>query len=284
VTVALSGDGGDEMFCGYVRYWATRFMAERFLPLPPALRKALSVGLLFQDASHWGRIVPRELGMANLQDKWHKLLRQTAQSDLIGLYRSSICVWPPEELARLIPTPLPECLFEETFRETEPWPILSRLMRVDQKTYLPDAMLAKVDRASMSASLEVRVPLLDHRVWEFACALPESVKYRNGLGKYLLRRLLRRYLPPSFFERPKMGFAVPIGMWLRGELKGMLSDYLSPERLKAECLFNPDLVVKKIGEHLSGRENHQHPLWALLMWEMWRERWLGRSGSKSGSR
>ncbi len=147
-------------------------------------------------------------------------------------------------------------------------------MRVDQKTYLPDAMLTKVDRASMAASLEVRVPLLDHRVMEYAASLPENLKYRNGTGKYILKKLLAKYVPGELFERPKMGFGVPIGHWLRKELKDLLLDYLSPERLKKEGLFDHVIVEREIKEHLSGRINCQYQLWALLMWEMWREQWL----------
>jgi len=171
---------------------------------------------------------------------------------------------------------LPRSRYEETFAETVDWPLLSRLMRVDQKTYLPDAMLTKVDRASMANSLEVRVPLLDHRVVEFSAALPEFYKYRNGTGKYLLKKLLAKYLPAELFERPKMGFGIPIERWLRVELKDLLLEYLSTERLKREGFFNADLVEKKVREHLSGRTNHQYRLWSLLMWQMWRERWLTR--------
>ena len=154
-------------------------------------------------------------------------------------------------------------------------PLLTRLMRVDLKTYLPDAMLTKVDRASMAVSLEVRVPLLDHRVVEYTSRLSEVLKYRNGTGKYILKQLLARYVPKKLFERPKMGFGVPIDKWFRSDLKSLLLDYLSPERLKQEGLFDPILVEKKIREHLAGTSNHQYRLWALLMWEMWRERWLG---------
>jgi len=112
-------------------------------------------------------------------------------------------------------------------------------------------------------------------VVEFSAALPESFKYRNGTGKYLLKKLLAKYLPPELFERPKMGFGIPIDLWLRLELKELLLDYLSAERLDREGLFNSTLVEKKIKEHLSGRTNHQYRLWSLLMWQMWRERWLG---------
>ena len=175
---------------------------------------------------------------------------------------------------RMMGNGLPESQYEETFRETEGWPLLSRLMRVDQRTYLPDAMLTKVDRASMANSLEIRVPLLDHRVVEYTSKLPDSLKYRNGSSKYLLKKLLARYVPTGLFERPKMGFGVPIDRWFRGELKDLLLDYLSSERLRKEGLFDHTLIERKINEHLSGHANHQYRLWSLLMWEMWRERWL----------
>ena len=127
----------------------------------------------------------------------------------------------------------------------------------------------------MATSLEVRVPLLDHRVVEFTATLPEYFKYRNGTGKYLLKKLLAKYVPDRLFERPKMGFGIPIDRWLRFDLKDLLRDYLSPNRLKREGLFNAGFVEKKIDEHLNGLANHQYRLWSLLMWEMWRERWLG---------
>jgi asparagine synthase (glutamine-hydrolysing) len=149
-------------------------------------------------------------------------------------------------------------------------------MLVDQCTYLPDAMLTKVDRASMAVSLEVRVPLLDHRVGEYTARLAGHLLYKNGTGKYLLKKLLARYLPKRLFERPKVGFGVPIGKWLRHELKDLLMDYLSSERLTSEGLFDQRLVEKMVAEHLSCEANYQDRLWYLLMWEMWRHRWLGK--------
>ena len=132
----------------------------------------------------------------------------------------------------------------------------------------------KVDRASMSVSLEVRVPLLDHRVLAYTSRLPETLKYKNGTSKYLLKRLLARYAPRELFERPKMGFGVPLEKWFRKDLKQLLLDYLSPDRLRREGLFDHTLVEEKIREHLSGKVDHRHRLWSLLVWEMWRERWL----------
>jgi asparagine synthase (glutamine-hydrolysing) len=281
VTVALSGDGGDEQFCGYVRYWTTKSMAAGFHRLPLPLKKAMAKILGFIPPT-WvencylplHNFLPQRLRMANFPDKWQKLLKLMEQTRISELYRMTICLWSENEVSSITGRVLPHSKFEEVFRETVGWPLLSRLMKVDQKTYLPDGMLTKVDRASMSNSLEMRVPLLDHRVVEFTAGLPEHFKYRNGTGKYLLKKLLAKYLPVRLFERPKMGFGVPIDHWLRHELKDLLLDYLSAERLNKEGLFNSNFVEKKIKEHLCGQVNHQYRLWPLLMWEMWRERWL----------
>lgn len=281
LTVALSGDGGDEQFAGYIRYWGTQAAATAFQRLPERVRKPM--GRILEKIPGywvercylpWRHLLPQRFNVVNFLDKWQKLVSLMGRLRLEELYRMTICLWSEQDLQRLLGRGLAGTQFEETFRETEGSPILSRLMRVDQKTYLPDAMLTKVDRASMAVGLEVRVPLLDHRVVEFTSTLPDSLKYKRGKGKYLLRRLLGRYVPEELFERPKMGFGVPIEDWFRGELKEMLLDYLSPERLIKEGLFDHNLVEEKIKEHLSGKANHQYRLWALLMWEMWRERWL----------
>ncbi|MFH1932649.1 MAG: asparagine synthase (glutamine-hydrolyzing) [Pseudomonadota bacterium] len=281
VTVALSGDGGDEQFAGYVRYWTTQAMANGFQHIFRPVRKTLAA-FLSSIPTIWvercylpcRKFLPQRFRVANFPDKWQKLIHLMSQTQISDLYRMTICLWSEDELYRMMGNRLPESQYEETFRETEGWPLLSRLMRVDQRTYLPDAMLTKVDRASMANSLEIRVPLLDHRVVEYTSKLPDSLKYRNGNSKYLLKKLLARYVPTGLFERPKMGFGVPIDRWFRGELKNLLLDYLSTERLRKEGLFDHTLIERKINEHLSGHANHQYRLWALLMWEMWRERWL----------
>ncbi|MBW2050383.1 MAG: asparagine synthase (glutamine-hydrolyzing) [Deltaproteobacteria bacterium] len=281
VTVALSGDGGDEQFCGYVRYWGTGAMADAPGRVPEAARHGLSLVLGRIPPSWvercylpWRRFLPQRFRLANFRDKWEKFIRLLDHNRIQDLYRMTICLWSEKELQGLMGKGLARTRYEDLFRETEGWPVLSRLMRVDQKTYLPDAMLTKVDRASMAVGLEVRVPLLDHRVVEFTSGIPDSLKYRGGEGKYLLKRLLARYLPQGLFQRPKMGFGVPIDRWLRLELKEMLTDYLSPERLRKEGLFDGNLIETKIREHLTGRANHQYRLWSLLMWEMWRKRWI----------
>ena len=281
VTVALTGDGGDEQFSGYVRYWSTQAMATSLQSVPGCFKKVLAalLGGIRSDWIErcylpWRHLLPQRFRVANFPDKWQKLISLMDQTQIEDLYRMTICLWPEDELRLLVGRGLPQSRYEETFRETEGWPLLSRLMQVDQKTYLPDAMLHKVDRASMAVSLEVRVPLLDHRVVEYTSKIPDSLKYKRGVAKYLLKKVLNRHVPRPLFERPKMGFGVPIGRWFRDELKELLLTYLSPERLKDEGVFDHTLVEKKVKEHLSGEVDHKYRLWSLLMWQMWRERWL----------
>jgi len=281
VTVALSGDGGDEQFAGYVRYWGTREMYQLFKYLPDPLKKTIFTILKtiparrllpFYESLYF--LLPQRLRITNVIEKWNKLIRLFKEKELQELYRTTICLWSKEEMSVLTGKSLPPSKFESIFGQTQGCSVLSRLMHVDQATYLPDQMLTKVDRASMAASLEVRVPLIDHRIVEFSATLPENVSYQNGTHKLLLRKLLSKYIPIGLFDRPKMGFAVPIEKWFRKELKPLLFDYLSYDRIKKEGLFNPDIVTSILDEHLSGRSNQQYRLWSLLMWEMWRERWL----------
>ena len=151
---------------------------------------------------------------------------------------------------------------------------VSRLMYYDLRTYLPDDILAKVDRATMAVGLESRVPLLDHRVVEFACTLPLEAKIRGGETKWILRRVLERYVPPALVDRPKMGFAVPLAAWLRGPLREWAEDLLSERSLRSSGYLNPEPVRKRWAQHLSGKGDWQDPLWDVLMFESWRRRWL----------
>ncbi|VTR64994.1 Asparagine synthetase (fragment) [Desulfosarcina cetonica] len=281
VTVALSGDGGDEQFAGYVRYWMTESMARWMKPIPIGLRRSIKrlldnipANLLHHTYSSVRDRLPQQLQVENFQDKWGKLVSQLSETELAELYRLTVCIWSKKDVQHLTGGNIPDSTYEHIFNETDKLKPIVRLMRVDQHTYLPDAMLTKVDRASMAASLEIRVPLLDHRVVAFTARLPSHFKFRNGKGKYLLRKLLTRYIPREMVERPKMGFGVPIALWLRTELKELIADYLSPAHLHREGRLNPTFVNDVLQQHMRGASNHQHRLWTILMWEMWRERWL----------
>jgi asparagine synthase (glutamine-hydrolysing) len=281
VTVALSGDGGDEQFAGYVRYWMTIAMASLVRRVPTMVRNQLRDSLVKAPAAKVARFysairdhLPRRLQVENFSDKWQKLIGQISCSDLVDLYRMSVAIWSKDSIDELTGNPVPDSTFERLFSEALHGNSIRQLTTVDQQTYLPDAMLTKVDRASMATGLEVRVPLLDHRVVEFTARLPDALKCKNGKGKYLLIELLCNYVPRQMVERPKMGFGIPLAHWLRNDLKELLSDYLSQGRLKGEGLIDPAIALRTIREHQTGQNNHQHRLWALLMWEIWRERWI----------
>ncbi|MDA7946880.1 MAG: asparagine synthase (glutamine-hydrolyzing) [Hyphomicrobiaceae bacterium] len=270
VTVALSGDGGDELFGGYTRY----FMADKYdWPLfesPCVLRCSTAKAIRVLPPATWNRlakVVPGRLRPALVGEKLHKL------ADCIGVgrerfYQRLISHWnSPEQL-------MPDAkeyrtiAWDESLQTRIP-DFVSRMQYVDTATYLPDDILTKVDRASMAVSLEVRVPMLDHRVVEFAWSLPRAFKVGGGRGKRILRKVLARHVPDDLIKRQKMGFAVPIDEWLRGPLKEWASDLLSPSALKRNGFVEPEPVQRVWAEHLSGARSRPLPLWSVLMLQSW---------------
>jgi asparagine synthase (glutamine-hydrolysing) len=274
VTVALSGDGGDELFAGYDRYRVAG--TARLAFLPAAARQALGrcLGALRPDT--WdtlARFLPASRRPPAAGDKLAKLARVLRARDDDDVYRAVIALWEtPEDL---VPgaLPAPDAASDPSLARDLP-DFLARMQYLDSVTYLPDDILTKVDRASMAVSLEARVPLLDHRVVELAWHLPPGLKRRNGVSKWLLRQVLYRHVPRALIERPKMGFGVPIGAWLRGPLRDWAEALLAPERLAREGVLNPSLVTRRWQEHLSERRNWSYQLWTVLMFQAWRERWL----------
>jgi len=224
--------------------------------------KAWNVGLRYLQP-----LMPAGLKQSNWGDKLHKGANLIASTSLDALYLGLITHWHPDGLVLGAREP-------STYLHGERLSLIGlndvqRMMALDTITYLPDDILVKVDRAAMGVSLETRVPFLDHRVVEFAWHLPQHMKIRNGVGKYALREVLSRHVPKVLFERPKMGFGVPIDIWLRGPLREWAEDLLSESRLRREGFFNPLLIRNKWAEHLSGERNWQYHLWDVLMFQAW---------------
>ncbi|WP_455153276.1 asparagine synthase (glutamine-hydrolyzing) [Bradyrhizobium cenepequi] len=274
VTVALSGDGGDELFSGYNRYQLTR-RSWRTLSLAPALaRKAFAAGLTSLSAERWNAIFknfPDDCYPQLPGDKIYKFARVLGLNNADELYRRLVSHWDPGDITPGIAEPH-GVLWDETVQTDFP-DLLDRMQFLDMVTYLPDDILTKVDRASMAVALEARVPLLDHRIVEMAWRLPHSVKIRRGVSKWLLRQVLYRHVPKDLVERPKMGFAVPLGEWLRGPLRQWAENLLSEKRLGETDFFEVAIVRRHWDQHLSGKHNWQYLLWDVLMFEAWRERW-----------
>ena len=271
VTVALSGDGGDELFGGYNRYSQGAMAAKIARAMPMFGRRALAQAITSLSPAKWDalfRLLPAGVRPRMAGDKAHKLALVLAEDEM-GYYRHLVSQW--DDAWRLVKgAKEPAALHQDPaimarFDDHVEW-----MQYVDTLTYLPDDILTKVDRASMAVSLEARVPMLDHRVVEFAWRLPMTMKVRKGEGKWLLRQVLYRHVPRELIERPKMGFGLPFADWLRGPLKDWCADLIVPEALTRSGFLDPEPIQAKWREHLSGRRNWQYFLWNVLMFEAWR--------------
>ncbi|HEU0071833.1 MAG TPA: asparagine synthase (glutamine-hydrolyzing) [Alphaproteobacteria bacterium] len=275
VTVALSGDGGDELFAGYSRYsWAARLKRwTDSVPLP--LRQLTAAAMRAVPTESWdslSRLIPENRRPRQFGHKVQKLAGLLAERSADDVRRRLVGFWhKPEELLGREYAPY-DALWDDSINADLP-DFTARMQYLDTVTYLPDDILAKVDRASMAVSLEARVPLLDHRVVEHVWNLPADLKLHQGKAKWLLRQVLYKYVPASLVERPKMGFAVPINSWLRGPLRDWAESLLDETRLKREGIFDPAPIRRKWQEHLSESRDWQFDLWVVLMFQAWHERW-----------
>ncbi len=279
VTVSLSGDGGDEVFAGYNRYVWARALWHKTGWVPRGVRRSAASLVRLCHPQTWTAMMsrvapalPAPFKERDIGDQLYRVADALAGADEEELYLRLVSHWSEtHDLVR------GTHLDPSTPRRSEKSVLFDDLVDyyryLDTVTYLPDDLLVKLDRASMAVGLEARTPLLDHRVVEFAWQLPLPLKVRAGQGKWLLRHLVARYLPPELLDRPKMGFGVPLAGWLRGPLRAWAEDLLDESRLQKQGFFNPQPIRAKWHEHLSGQRNWHFHLWDVLMFQAWLQRW-----------
>lgn len=278
VTVSLSGDGGDELFGGYNRYFIAQALWRKLERLPTLLRARAARMIRGVRPATWSRLMrpflpllPAAYRYANPGDKLHKLAEVLALVEPRALYDRLVRFWEWEVCPGV--GPVPGLASDAAWSEFEDF--TDAMMYADTVSYLPDDILVKVDRASMAVSLESRVPLLDHRIVEFAWSLPTTARAGGGVGKRVLREVLARHVPTALTDRPKMGFGIPVGDWLRGPLRAWADALLDPRRLAADGYLDVGLIQARWTEHLSGRRNWEYSVWNALMFQSWLEHWHG---------
>ncbi len=272
VSVALSADGGDETFCGYSKY----FFLEKFSSIFSNNFKKLiiqnSLNLFNDTQIEWiNNLLPRNLRQTNIKDKYNKFKRAVNANDLEEMFINASSYVDKKEIEQFLKINATKSLYKK-FKIDKNTNFLDNMMRIDYKTFMVDDVLTKVDRATMSVSLEGREPLLDHRIVEFMARVPISLKYKDKKGKYLSRQILYKYIPKELIDKPKAGFQIPLFEWLQNELKPLVNRYIDVSKLDEE-IFNPIEVKKRKEALFKGDISQVNTIWFILMFEMWKERW-----------
>jgi len=274
VTVCLSGDGGDELFCGYDRYQIAQKLYPFHKLLPHFIKTRLAQGLEYITPRQWEKMIallPKTIQFSQIAEKAYKLSDVLNSQTQIDFFQSFVSIWNnPSSIIKPKGT-WASNIYSYGIMSINDSP-LALMPYLDMKTFLPECVLTKVDRASMALGLEVRTPILDYRIVELSCKFPVVAKIKKGKTKAPLRKILSKYIPNTLIERPKMGFSVPLGEWLREELRDWAETFLSKNALNQTGFLNAPYIHQKWEDHLSNKVNWQHQLWGILMFQQWAEK------------
>jgi asparagine synthase (glutamine-hydrolysing) len=272
VTVALSADAGDEIFAGYNRYDYISRYGQKLRSIPKPVRKMAAAAM--DNIS--SESIPYFRNQYNFHSRYDKLKNRLKDPSPTELLKNLSQVFTRRDIDSLFQKPVGELSTAHSSTELKDpyYDPLSYMMAVDYQTYMVDDILQKVDRATMSVSLEGREPFLDQHIIEWAAQLPSDYKYNQGQKKYILKQIVHKYIPKEIMERPKMGFGIPVESWLSHELKDLVMEYLSEKRLKSHNLFHIAQVKKLTDDYFSGRTEKYLKIWHLLMFQMWYEKWM----------
>jgi asparagine synthase (glutamine-hydrolysing) len=272
VTVALSADAGDEVFAGYNRYDYLMRFGQKLRSIPGFARKGIA-GIMDVVPANKIPVLKNKYNFPNRYEKLKSLLKDPSSEQMMLSLSEQFTDKQLAEFLNFTPEKLSTAYNSKELINASSSP-LSYMMAIDYQTYLVDDILQKVDRATMTASLEGREPFLDHRVIEYAAQLPDDFKYHNGIKKYILREIVHEFIPKEKMDRPKMGFAIPLASWMQNELKEMVEDYINEKNIREQGLFNWEAVNRLKVNFFSGKTEYDFKLWYLLMFQMWYERWM----------